>query len=89
MKTITFNYTKKDNSVSERTLLVMVSPGGDKYGGVDISEIDPVKAAGFTASAEDLYGKYLADMRELQIAYDLKFAYKQFLVSGMTDITEI
>ncbi len=89
MKTITFNYTKKDNSVSERTLLVMTAPGGDKYAGIDLSEIEPAKAAQFARDVEELHNKYLADVRTLQIANDLKFAYKQFLVSGMSDVTEI
>ena len=43
MKTLTFKYTKKDGSVSERTLLALVIPG-DKYAGIDVSELDPYMA---------------------------------------------
>jgi hypothetical protein len=89
MKTITFNYTKKDGSTSERTLLVMVSPGGDKYAGIDVSSIDPDEAAEFTAIVEELHADYLDKLQYLQATYDLKHNYRQFLVSGMTDITEI
>ena len=89
MKTITFNYTKKDGSTSERTLLVMVSPGGDKYAGIDLSSIDPDSAAQFTNEAEEAHEGYLAMMKEIQDRYDLKHNYRQFLVSGMSDIIEI
>jgi hypothetical protein len=89
MKTITFEYTKKDGSTSERTLLVMVSPGGDKYAGIDISDVEPNRAAEFARYAEDAHDDYIARMQDLQAEFDLKHNYRQFLVSGMTDITEI
>lgn len=89
MKTITFKYTKKDGSESERTLLAMISPGGDKYAGIDLSELEPANAAQFVRLADELHKEYLSKLNSLQIDYDLKFAYKQFLVSGMSDITEI
>ena len=89
MKTLTFTYTKKDGSTSERTLLAMVTPGGDKYAGIDISEIEPNVAAAFAKDAEILYRDYLNAMKELQTVYDLNHAYRQFLVSGMTNVTEI
>jgi len=89
MKTITFDYTKKDGSTSERTLLVMVSPGGDKYAGVDVSELSPVQAAEFVKSAELIHEHYLNALKGLQEEFDLKHSYRQFLVSGMSNIIEI
>ena len=89
MKTITFSYTKKDGSKSERTLLAMVSPGGDKYAGLDVTELEPNVAAAFAKDAALLHEDYLRSMRELQEVYDLKHAYRQFLVAGMTNVTEI
>lgn len=89
MKTIFFNYTKKDDSVSVRTLLVMVSPGGDKYAGIDLTSMDPTEAMKFSAKAEKLHEDYINNLQELQALYDLKYNYRQFLVSGMSNIEEI
>ncbi len=89
MKTITFTYTKPDHSVSERLLLAFVTPGGDKYAGIDISELEPKMAACFIADAEKLHQEYLEDVRRLQKLYDVKYGYKQFLVSRMNNVTEI
>ncbi len=89
MKTITFSYTKSDGSVSERTLLAMVAPGGDKYAGIDVSSIDPVEAQKFIDEAKLAHEAYLLTLKELQIKYDLKHNYRQFNTGGMTDITEI
>jgi hypothetical protein len=88
MKTITFKYTKKAGPVSERTLLVMIAPS-DKYAGIDLSEISPEEAAAFVQEAEELNLKYISAMQALQAEFDLKHAYRQFLVSGMSEITQI
>jgi hypothetical protein len=88
MKTITFNYRKKDNSVSERTLLVLVSPG-DKYAGIDLSELDPLVGAEFVLKYEALHAAFMQEAAKLQAEYDLKFAYKQFFESGMSEVIEI
>lgn len=89
MKTLTFTYTKSDGSTSERTLLALVTPGGDKYAGIDVSNIDPVEAQKFIDEAKILNEFYLLKMKELQAKYDLKHNYRQFLPSGMSEITEI
>ena len=88
MKTLTFKYTKKDGSVSSRTLLAMVTPS-DKYAGTDLSDLDPVMAAQFAATADQLQKEYLQKLVELQNAFDLKHSYRQFLASGVSDINEI
>jgi hypothetical protein len=88
MKTITFTYRKKDNTVSDRTLLVMVSPG-DKYAGIDLTSIDPDSAAQFCNEVEELHEAYLAQVQETQARYDLKHNYRQFFESGMSEIIEI
>lgn len=89
MKTITFNYTKKDGSTSERTLVTMVTPGGDKYAGIDVSELSPEEGAEFAKLAQQLHDSYILKLQALQADFDLRFNYKQFLVSGMSNITEI
>lgn len=88
MKTITFDYRKADGSTSERTLLVLTSPG-DKYSGIDVSELDPEKGAEFVAEYEKLHEDFLEKALELQKKYDLKFKYRQFFESGMTNVIEI
>lgn len=89
MKTLTFKYTKKDGSVSDRVLLAMVTPGGDKYAGIDVSEIDPEHAENFMQRAQELHKKYIESLQELQAMYDLKHNYRQFLASGVSELTEI
>jgi len=88
MKTLTFTYTKKDGSVSSRTLLAMVTPG-DKYAGIDLSDMDEVEAAEFVAAANLLHQDFLEHMQDLQARFDLKHNYRQFLAGGMSSITEI
>lgn len=88
MKTLTFKYTKKDNSVSERTLLAMVVPG-DKYAGIDVSELDPYMAGKFMEEAEQAYNEFLDRIDSLQRQYDLNHNYRQFLASGVSELSEI
>lgn len=89
MKTLTFKYTKADGSVSERTLLTLVEPGGDKFAGIDLSMMEPADAAQFVRAAQDLHDEYLESMKELQRQFDLKHNYRQFLASGMSEVVEI
>lgn len=89
MKTLTFTYTKKDGSTSQRTLLAMTSPGGDKYGGVDVSELEADVSAEFMARAHIVHQKYLSELTQLQAEFDLKHNYRQFLESGMSNVTQI
>lgn len=88
MKTITFTYTKKDGSISSRTLLAQVTPG-DKYAGIDISDMDPNEAQNFVSDMHFEYGEYLTIVAKRVAAYDLKHNYRQFLASGMSNIEEI
>ncbi len=88
MKTLTFKYTKKDGSVSERTLLAMVTPG-DKYAGIDVSELDPYMAGKFMEEAEQAYNDFLNHINSLQTRYDLEHNYRQFLASGVSQLEEI
>jgi hypothetical protein len=88
MKTITFTYTKKDGSTSERTLLALVTPG-NMYSGIDLSSIDPELGAEFVNRYESLHNDFLAEVKELQSEFDLKHNYRQFLESGMSDVIEI
>lgn len=88
MKLYTFNYTKKDGSISERMLLAMGSPT-DKYSGIDLSELEPVDAVKFASEAEQLHEQYVQSLKRLQAQYDVKHSYRQFNEEGVTELTEI
>lgn len=88
MKTLTFNYAKKDGSTSSRTILAQVTPT-NKYAGIDLSELDAVEAENFITQAQEAYAAYIMRLTQLQAQFDLKHSYKQFLASGMSNITEI
>jgi hypothetical protein len=88
MKTITFNYTKKDGSTSERTLLALVTPS-KMYSGIDLSNLSPEQGAEFVNRYEELHADFMAEVQELQAEFDLKHNYRQFLESGMSDVIEI
>jgi hypothetical protein len=89
MKTLTFKYTKKDGSVSDRVLLAMVMPGGDKYAGIDVTDLEPEQAGEFIALTNALHQEYIQKLQEIQARYDVKHNYRQFLASGVSDLTEI
>lgn len=88
MQTIQFTYTKSDGSVSERLLLAVSSPS-DKYSGIDLSDLEPTKAAEFIALMEKLHSEYLNFVKELQERYDVKHNFRQFLIERMTQISRI
>jgi hypothetical protein len=88
MKTLTFNYTKKDGSTSERIILALVTPG-KMYAGIDLSSLDPEQGAEFVNRYEELHADFMAEVKELQAEFDLKHNYRQFLEEGMSDIIEI
>lgn len=88
MQTLTFKYTKADGSVSERTLLAQGFPS-DKYSGVDMTMMEPQDAAAFAKAAQELHDYYLAALKKLQADFDLKHNYRQFLASGVSELTKV
>ena len=88
MKTLTFKYTKKDGSVSERTLLAMVTPG-DKYAGIDVSELYPTEAEDFILEVKKAHEQFLMRLAFLQTKFDINHSYRQFLASGVSQLEEI
>lgn len=88
MKTISFVYKKPDNSLSERTLMVLVSPS-DMFAGIDLSSIAPEDGAEFVRRYEQLHNDFLAEVKELQAEFDVKHNYRQFKTDRMSDVIEI
>lgn len=87
MKALTFNYTKKDGSESDRLVLVTTFPG-DKYAGLDLSQLEPTTAAEFIDEAKRIHQAYVDQLWALQVQYDLKHSYRQFLDSGVSQVNE-
>ncbi len=85
MKTLSFKYTKADNTVSNRVLIVTVSPSS-MYEGIDISELEPPEMAMFEQDMDAAYNSYLAAVSTLKAAYDLNFSYRRFDPKKMTDV---
>lgn len=88
MKTLTFKYTKRDGSVSERTLLSFIQPT-DKYAGIDVSELEPETAAEFIAEMLTLESEYKDFQAAIISKYELSHSYRQFLKDGVSELTEI
>lgn len=88
MKSITFTYTKADNSVSRRTLVVSNEPG--KFvSGTDISELSTEDQVLYIGEVEQARGIYLEMLKEINDRFDTNHNYRQFDASRMSDIEEI
>lgn len=88
MKLITFTYTKANGEVSERTLLACVQPG-NKFAGIDLSDISPEDASSFSYAYQALHDDFLLKLDALKEKYDLKHNYRQFIEGRMSNVTEI
>lgn len=88
MKTIAFKYTKKDQSTSNRVLLVMVEPkpAVDKYAGIDLSELDDDSQAEFAGRANEVHQRYIDDLKDLQSEFDVSDRYRQFFANQTSEL---
>jgi hypothetical protein len=68
--------------------MVITSPS-DKYTGIDLTELEPTKAARFVVEYEALHDEFMGKVKELQASFDLRFAFKQFLEDRMSDVIKI
>lgn len=85
MKIITFTYTKKDGSVSERTLAAMVNPN-TMYEGIDISELEQADQAMFATAMNAAHDKYMAEIQQVKHDFDTLHAYRRFDPKLMTNV---
>ena len=85
MNTITFKYTKKDGSVSDRVLLVSTSPT-KFYAGTDVSEMQDNSREEYIERRKVLHTEYLAKLAELDDDFDVNYRYRQFDSQLMTNI---
>lgn len=85
MNIITFDYTKKDESISKRVLAVMVSPN-NMYEGVDITELEVVEQALFINEVNSAYAAYLQAVVEAKASFDIVHNYRRFDPLKMTNV---
>lgn len=91
MKAITFTYTKPNDSVSDRVLLVLTQPT-ELVSGIDITELfeeNANESLKFITRAQELQEEYLKNMRTLQKEYDLTHNFRSFSKDRMTEIVEL
>ena len=87
MKILSFNYTKADGKVSQRTVLISAEPTS-LYAGTDISSLDEEDQALYIAEAQRIKDAYLEMLKNLNNTYDLNFNYRQFKPENMANIEE-
>lgn len=85
MKIQSFTYTKKDGSVSQRTLAVQVSPN-TMYEGMDISELEQAEQAMFALAMNKAHDKYLAEIQQIKHDFDVYNMYRRFDPKLMTNV---
>lgn len=77
MKTLSFKYTKKDGSSSDRVLVVMSEPNSF-YAGIDISELDEAEQGMYLDRINRAHEAYLAEIGEINASFDTKYRYRRF-----------
>ena len=85
MNIITFDYTKKDESVSKRVLAVMVKPN-KMYEGLDLSELSEEEQGAAGEAVTKAYNEYLSALGLVEEQFDLKYRYRRFDTTKMTNI---
>ena len=85
MNIITFKYTKKDSTVSDRVLAVITRPD-TMYEGIDITELEAPEQVMFLDEANTAYATYLEAMAQIQYEFDVVQNYRRFDPLKMTNI---
>ena len=85
MNIITFDYTKKDESISKRVLAVMVKPN-KMYEGLDLSELSEEEQGAAGEAVTKAYNEYLSALSLVEEQFDLKYRYRRFDTTKMTNI---
>ena len=85
MNIITFQYTKDDKSTSNRVLAVMVKPN-TMYEGLDLSELSEEEQGAAGEAVTKAYGDFLFALGAIEEQFDLKYRYRRFNPTKMTNI---
>ena len=85
MNTITFQYTKDDKSTSNRVLAVRVKPN-TMYEGIDLSELSEEEQGAAADALTQAYSDFLFAVGAVEEKFDLKYRYRRFNTTKMTNI---
>ena len=85
MKTLSFKYTKADNTISNRVLVTMVTPSS-MYEGIDISGLEPADMAFFEQDMNLAYADYISKITAIKKEYDVEHNYRRFDPKKMTEV---
>lgn len=85
MNIITFKYTKKDATVSDRVVMVMSRPD-TMYEGIDITELEAADQVMFLEEVNTAYNEYLQALDSIQRNFDVVHNYRRFDPLKMTDV---
>lgn len=85
MKVKSFIYTKADGSKSNRVVAAISEPSQNMFG-IDITELDPVVQGQFAAELQMVLDKRKDDIEHLMGRYDIKYNYRTFKASGMSEV---
>lgn len=88
MRLTTFTYEKADGKISDRKV-VFLDSDTELKAAVDLSELDNEEAWSFVADLEVLKEEQLKQLYKLMEEHDLKYRYRQFKPSKMTNINTI
>ena len=85
MKFMQFIYTKSPGDQSERAVVVTQEPT-QLVAGIDVSELPETEFEAFTREMRELKNRQHEEMAELIAKHDLKYNYRQFTPSKMTNV---
>ena len=85
MKLATFSYTDTKGKNSSRRLLITGTPS-DKMSGIDVTKYNDEAIAEFSAQYDLLHEAFTEQVRKLEETFDMKYNFRQFFESKMTDL---
>lgn len=85
MNIVEFTYTKTDGKVSNR-VVVEVESSSTHFEGIDVTDLEPLESAIFTAAYSALLATQQQEIMQLLQDYDLKHNYRKFILSNMTNV---
>lgn len=85
MNIITFKYTKVDGKVSHRVISPVVAPS-TMWEGTDLSELEAVDQVMYAQALGKLNDEHKAKILALQEEFDLKYKYRRFDPTKMSNI---
>jgi hypothetical protein len=86
MKLINFDYTKTDNSTTNRTLIVL-SSASEFVEGIDLGELSEEDQALCALEMMAVHTRYQEQLNEVIAKHDVRNRYRRFIPKQMSNIT--